>query len=114
MDDKKVTGSRKSLQSMLFYHLVALSELYENPRGMILEEIADMITLSEDQLKYVKLKLGKNASVDEQLEMASKLTDGMMKEKKLDMEALNIIKGLLDETVKQIREVDKEFTVEEG
>lgn len=113
MEDNKVLGTKNSLQSMLFYHLVALSDIYENPKDILAQEIADMITLSEDQLTYIRMKLGKNARFDEQLEMASKLVDNMIKEKKLDMESLNIIKGLLDNTVQQVKEIDKQYTIKE-
>lgn len=111
MEDKKLTGSKKSLQSMLFYHLIALDEQYADPKGELVKEIADMITLSEDQVKYVKMGISNNAGFDDQLEMASKLVEGMIKTKKIDMESLNIIKGLLDTTIQQVRETVKSYNI---
>lgn len=92
----EVDSSRKAVEDMMFYYLFGLIRNGEqDPKQVIATEVAKMINLTEEQLDYVKINTEEHNNLIENLDCSIELLSNIEQSKKLDLESIKIVKGIL-------------------
>lgn len=92
----EVESCRKTVEDMMFYYLFGLLRSGEqDPKQVIATEVAKMINLTEEQLDYIKINTEEHNNLIENLDCSIELLSNMEQSKKLDMESIKIVKGIL-------------------
>lgn len=86
----KTSGAKQAVQNMLFYYLTTLLDK-EDPKQIIASELGAMISLSEEQLNYVKLHLSAENKVLDNFGTCIQLLENMVKTEKIDIDSLKIV-----------------------
>lgn len=106
MEDGRLAGAKAGIQNMLFYYLTALVDNgIDDPKQYIATEIGKMINLSEEQVMYVKGNVALENKFLESLSSSINLLANIEKNKKLDIESINISIGLLKEIQRKCTKV---------
>ena len=92
----EVESCRKAVENMMFYYLFGLLRNgIEDPKQVIATEVANMINLTEEQLDYIKINTEEHNNLIENLDCSIDLLSNIEQSKKLDMESIKIVKGIL-------------------
>jgi hypothetical protein len=92
----EVDSSKKAVEDMMFYYLFGLIRNgVQDPKQVIATEIAEMINLTEEQLDYVKVNTAEHNNLIENLDCSIELLSNIEQSKKLDLESIKIVKGIL-------------------
>jgi hypothetical protein len=93
---KEVDSSRKAVENMMFYYLFGLIRSGEqDPKQVIATEVAKMVNLTEEQLDYIKINTEEHNNLLENLDCSIELLSNIEQSKKLDLESIKIVKGIL-------------------
>lgn len=108
MNKNKIEGAKKGVQNMLFYLISSLiDEGISDPKQYIATEIARMITLSEEQLCYVRMNLNNENKILKSFHYCIDLLEKMKNIGKLDSESIGLVIQML-----QIMQEDCKSTLE--
>ena len=99
--NSEVKGAEFAVKKMLLYYVSALQSVgVTDVRQHIATRIGEMISLSEEQLKFVLANFYEDNKLVENLNNSIQLLQKMKKEDKLDVESLDIVVQLLSLIVK--------------
>lgn len=113
-DNKKVSGAKQSVQTMLFYYLSSIIGTVPDPKQYIATELGKMIDLSEEQIRYVQMNIKNESKMLDNLSSSVQLLESIEKTGKLDLESINIVKQILLLMQEQCRTALDNFTESVG
>ena len=95
--NEEVKGSESAVRKMLLYYVSALQSVgVEDVKQYIATRIGEMISLSEEQVQFILANFNKENKLIENLDNSIQLLEKMRKEKKLDLESLDIVIQVLN------------------
>lgn len=99
--NSEVKGAEFAVKKMLMYYVSALQSVgVDDVKQYIATRIGDMISLSEEQLKFVLANFHKDNQIVENLNNSIQLLNKMKKEEKLDIESIDIVVQVLSLIIK--------------
>lgn len=110
MEDSKVSGAKQGVQTMLYYYLSSLIGTVPDPKQHIATELGTMIDLSEEQIQYVKMSIAHDNKMLESLSSCVALLSNIEKTGELDLQAIRIVKKVLEAMGSQCEKALKEYT----
>ena len=103
--DNEVKGAENAVKKMLLYYASALQTLgVEDVRQYIATRIGDMISLSDEQCKFILTNLKSENRIIDNLKNSIQLLNKMKQENKLDMESVDIIVKVMELILKDYDE----------
>ncbi len=95
--NEEVKGSEAAVRKMLLYYISALQSVgIEDTKQYIATRIGEMISLSEEQVKFILVNFNKQNQLIENLDNSVRLLEKMKEEEKLDLESLDIVIQILN------------------
>jgi len=103
--DREVQGAEKAISTMLLYYISALQATgVDDVKQYIATRISEMISLSEEQYKFVLANFEKDGKIIDNLNNCVQLLKNMEEKKELDLESIGIIKQVLELIIKDYKE----------
>lgn len=97
LNTREVLGSENAVRTMLFYYITALQSVgIEDTKQYIASRIGDMISLSEEQVKFILSNFYEGDKLVESLNSSIELLVDMNNKKEYDEDTLNIVINLLN------------------
>ena len=113
-DNSIVSSSKKAVEDMLFYYYYSLVKTNcSDPKKVIATEIPQMIKLTEDQMNYIKINSLQNNQLLENLDSSVGLLSSIEESKVLDIESIQIVKGILMAMRDQCKQTFDNFLIDE-
>ncbi len=95
--EREIKGSEAGVRKMLMYYISALKDAgIEDINQYIATKMAEMIQLSEEQLKFVLVNFNNENKLVDNLQNSIQLLTAMKDKKKLDLESLEIVIKVLN------------------
>lgn len=114
-ESTKLYGAKNALGSMLFYYMYALREEgYADPKQAASEEIGKMISLADEQARFVIEDAKADGKLSESTSLAVQLLSNMEDSRQYDGESVGIVKGVLMSIAESIEKYGKNGNKDEG
>lgn len=91
-----MNNNKQAIIDMLFYYIYSLiKQGVEDPLQVVSTELPEMIHASMEQIEYIKMNALQDNKLVENLDSSIELLSSIEESKTLDLESINIVKGIL-------------------